>query len=696
MKNSLSFLLSLVLLGLGASALQAQNDDFRKHPPKPGPAPIIQLGDYEQFQLDNGLTVIVVENHKIPRVSFQVFVDVPPHVEGDKAGTAELAGQLLKMGTTNRTKTEIDEVVDFIGAHLSTSATGIFASSLTKHKDVLLDIIADVLFHPTFPQDQLEKLKKQTISSLIQAEQDPNAIADNVGRVLRYGKNHPYGELTTQQTVERISVADCRQYYETYFKPNISYLIAVGDITPEEVRAIAKQYFSGWKKGSVPQQKVPAPELLPEARVAFVHRNGAVQSVINITHPVYLQPGHPDAIAASLANSLLGGFFGSRLNQNLREGHGYTYGARASLHPDRYVGSFRAYASVRNEVTDSAMTEFLNELRRIREEPISEEELELVKSVTMGRFARSLEQPQTIARFALNTARYQLPEDYYKNYLKQVESVTTQTLQRAARKYILPDRAWRLVVGNKDEVAEKLVSFAPDGEVHYYDAWGNPVVEGASVPDDMDAATVLSRFLKAVGADQRMDQLKVVRIVMTAQGNMSMEMEQIIDTKGRYANKVSVNGNVMQEQIFDGEKGVTKAMGQVIPMKEEEIAMLKEPSKLHPFKEAVWLKQDYALELDGIERVNGKSCYVVRVKLPDGRTVRAYYDVDSGLKVREVEPISGQQVVVTTDLDDYRAVEGFYFPFKWTLSGVMPVPMVMTVEKFELNPDVDSNTFKVK
>ncbi len=688
---SLCFALAAMLPGL-----QAQNEDFRKTPPKPGPAPVIQMGDYEQFTLPNGLTVIVVENHKIPRVSFQVFVDVPPHLEGDKAGTADLAGQLLKMGTTTRTKAEIDEAVDFIGASLSSSANGLFGSALTKHKDALLDVMADVLLHPSFPEDQFEKLKRQTISGLAQAEQDPNAIADNVGRVLRYGKDHPYGELTTKETVENITVEDCRKFYEQYFKPNISWFIAVGDITADEVRTIAETYFGDWKADRVARPDFVEPPLPDQTRVAFVNKDGAVQSVINITHPVHLQPGHPDAIAARVTNSLLGGFFGSRLMQNLREQHGYTYGARSSLSPDPYVGAFRAWASVRNEVTDSSMTEFLKELRRIREEPVSDEELELVKNVITGQFARSLEQPQTIARFALNTSRYNLPDDYYKNYLKYVESLSATDLQRAARKYIHPDHAWLLVVGNKDEVADKLARFSADGQVHFFDAWGNPVVEGEPLPEDLDAATVLRNYFKAIGVDKP-DRIKAVHLVMTAQGGMAFQIDQVFDARGRFANKVLINGSVMQEQVFDGEKGVTRAMGQTIPMKEAEIEQLRESDSAHPLKEWKWLEEGKVkLELDGKETVNGKECYVVKATMPSGQVVKQYYDLATGLKVRETAPVPGQNLTVVTDLDDYREVDGIKFPFKWTISGTTPVPMTMVIDKVEINPELSKDTFRVE
>ena len=184
-------LILVLALCLGVS-LNAQ-DDFRNAAPKAGPAPKIELGEYERFELDNGLQVIVVENHKLPRVSFQLFVDTPPIQEGEKTGASGLAGQLLGRGTTTKAKAEIDEAVDFIGASLNTSSTGIFAASLTKHKEKVLDLMVDVLYNPAFDEEEFKKVKTQTLSALAQSKDDPNAIASNVSQVIRYGKNHPYG-----------------------------------------------------------------------------------------------------------------------------------------------------------------------------------------------------------------------------------------------------------------------------------------------------------------------------------------------------------------------------------------------------------------------------------------------------------------------------------------------------------------------
>jgi zinc protease len=511
---------------------------------------------------DNGLEVIVVENHKLPRVSFQVFVDAPEVQEGELAGFIDMAGQMLMRGTDNRTKAEIDQAVDFMGASLSSSSSGLFGSCLTKHKEGLLDIMSDVLLNPAFPEEEFEKVKKQTLSGLALSKDDPNTIASNVGQVLRFGKEHPYGNIQTEQSTEKIALEVCKSYYEAYFRPNISYLVVVGDITVDEAKSLAQKHFGSWTQAKVAETFYDMPQKPKEARVAFVPKEGAVQSVIQINYPVDLQPGTDEAIKAYVLNTLLGGYFNSRLNLNLREGKGYTYGARSSLSPDELAGEFRAYASVRNEVTDSSMMAFLEELNKIRTELVTEDELQIVKNYITGSFARSLESSQTIARFALNTARYDLPQDYYTTYLEKVASVTREELLALAKKYVTPDEAYLLVVGNKKEVAETLTQFDADGEIEMYNYFGEPIEESnLEIPEGVTAQTIISDYLMATAGD-KLDQLKGMRAVMTAETPMgAMEMKRVVQEPGQLLAEVAIGGNVMQKQVLNGEKGAMVAMG---------------------------------------------------------------------------------------------------------------------------------------
>ena len=223
--------------------------------PGAGPAPKIQLGDYKLFTLPNGLKVIVVENHKIPKVNYQLNLDIDPITEGDQTGYISMTGELLRAGTTTKTKAQIDEAIDFIGASLNTYSSGISGSVLTKFSNELLTIMSDVLYNPSFPAEELEKLKKQSMSGIQASKNDAKSIASNINSVIMFGDKHPYGEITSEKTIESITLDKCKEYYKTYFRPNAAYLIIVGDITLKEAQAQANKYFGKWQKGVVPTHK---------------------------------------------------------------------------------------------------------------------------------------------------------------------------------------------------------------------------------------------------------------------------------------------------------------------------------------------------------------------------------------------------------------------------------------------------------
>lgn len=364
MKNLIIFICLLVTV----VSVQAQID--RTKAPLPAPAREIKIGDYQTFTLKNGLQVFVVENHKLPRIQFSLQLKNDQLFQGEKEGYVSMAETLMGTGTKTKTKAQLDEETDFIGATLNTGGNGIFASSLSKHSTKLLDLMTDVLFNPSFPPEEMEKLKTQTLSGLAASKDDPNSIAGNVRNALLYGSQHPYGLFTTEKSVGSITLEDCKNYYNTYYRPNNAYLIIVGDIDLKTAKSLTEKYFAKWTAGEVKYPTYTQPKEPAKTYVAMVDRPTSVQSVINIAYPVSLMPGTQDAIKARVTNQILGGGFSSRLMQNLREKHGYTYGASSRLSPDNLVGNFNASASVRNDVTDSSVFEFMSELKRMANESL--------------------------------------------------------------------------------------------------------------------------------------------------------------------------------------------------------------------------------------------------------------------------------------------------------------------------------------
>ncbi len=673
--------------------------DVRKKAPSAGDAPKIQIGKAETFKLDNGLTVILVENHKLPKADFRVFVDYDPVMEKEAAGFLDMMGSLLSKGTTTKKKEQIDIDVDFLGAYLSSDANGLSGGCLSKHSDKLLAVMSDVLLNPTFPDEEFAKDKKRSESGLASKKDDAGQIAGDISALLNYGKNHPYGEFMTEQSLAKINTDLMKKHYNTFFKPNIAYFVITGDATRVQAEQWAKKYFGSWKKGDVPKSNYAMPSAPAKRQVDFVAKPGAVQSVVNITYPVDLKPGTPDVIKARVANAVFGGYFNSRINANLREGHGWTYGARSSLNPDILVGSFKASASVRNVVSDSVVVELLKEMERMRTEKVPQTELQVVKNVLAGQFSQSLEEPGTVANFALNTARYKLPADYYEKYLENLAAVTADDVLEMSKKYIRPDNAHVLVVGNKAEVADKLKTFSPDGKVNMYDADGNEVKDmSGSVPKDMTADKVIQDYINAVGGKANIEKIKDL------QGNAAMalgpgqEIKVKMSQKG--GNKLSIvmtmMGQEVSKQLYDGQKGAAVQMGQTQELEGESLNDLKEQAAI--CKEIGYLSMGHKLNLTGMENIKGADAYVLEITRPDGKKTTEYYDVKTGYKVREVSSSpgpDGNPAVTTIDLSDYKEVgNGVKIAHTLSISGMLPMPVKMIFSDFKVNGGIDDAVFK--
>jgi len=676
-------------------------EEFRKTAPVAGPAPKIEIGNYTLSKLKNGLQIIVVENHKLPRVSFQLFVDVPLNLENDKAGTASIAGPLLSAGTTSKTKAQIDESVDFIGASLNTSGNGITASSLSKHADVVLELMSDILFKANFPKEEFDKLIKQTLSGLSSQKDDPGAISSEIAGKLRYGNKHPYGETTSEKSIQSITVSDCIKYKEDFFKPGNSYLIVVGDITNAEAISKAEKYFGAWKKGTVKNQKFPDP-LPPVGNQVYVYdKNDAVQTVLSLTYPLNLEPGAADITAVSVMNQIFGGGSSSRLFKNIREDKGYTYGAYSSVSPNEHIGYFTAGANVRNAVTDSSLTEFLAEMKAIREVSVSDEELNAAKAELSGRFGRSLEQPATIAGFALNIVRYKLPADYYNTYLQRLSAVDANAVKAMALKYIHPDKVFISAVGKGSEISSKLARFDTENKVRLVDNYGNPLVPKLKMETTsevkMEPSAIIEKYLKVIGGKELLSTVKDVTIEMSAsiQG-MQLSMKNVQKDNNKLISSVSMNNMTLSEQIFDGTKGKISAMGQPEKIVEgDEAGELLEEASIFP--ELFYQGKGTKLELAGNEVVNGVDCYKVLITDAKGKIKSDFFAVDSGLKMKTtiVEKSGEQEVTVIREYGDYKPVSNILFPHKLIIKGAMPVPLDANVKSISVNSQVSDDLFKI-
>ena len=684
-------ILSLVLT-IGMISAFAQVD--RSKLPEPATPRPINIGDYESFELKNGLKVFIIENHKLPRVSYNLVVDRDPLLEGEKVGYLGMVGQMMMRGTETRTKEQLDEEIDFIGANVFAGSTNVFASGLSKYQEKILELMTDVAFNPTFPEEELEKIRKQTLSGLAQAKEDPSSIASNLNQVLVYGSDHPYGEIQTEETTNKISTEDLKGYHSTYFKPNISYLAIVGDVDVKKMKKLVKTYFGSWEQGEVPSPSYDMPKAPQKSRVGIVNRSSSVQSVINVTYPIFLEIGSEDAVKVRVMNQILGGGFSGKLNQNLREDKGYTYGSRSSLSPNELVSRFNANADVRNEVTDSAIVQMVYEMNQMRGGEITEEELELAKNSISGSFSQSLERPQTVANFALNTARYGFPSDYYNTYLQKVQAVTIEDIKATAEKYLKPENAYINVVGKAGEVAESLKQF---GEVTYYDTYGNEVDPSlAKLPEGLTAEKVFMKYIDAIGGKEKLDGVKTVKMMM--QGSVmgqTMDMEQTKAAPNMSLIEVKMGGNVVQKIVFDGEKGKMSGMQGNQDIAGDQAEDMKISSYI--VEELAYLDNAVEAKLASVEKFDGKDAYGVEIKAPSGTTSVRYYDSESGLLIKASTTTETPQgaITLTSDFSEYKEFNGLLFPTKLTQPMNAQIKIQISVSDVMVNSEVDMSVFKI-
>lgn len=636
----------------------------RSKPPKPAPAPEIKIGQPATFTLPNGLKVFVVENNKLPRVSASLTIDIDGIVEGDKAGLTSMAGELLRRGTTTMNKEKLDDAIDFLGATINTSSTSVYAMSLKKNFSKLLSLMGDIVLRPSLPSSELEKIRKQELSNLQAEKDDPEAISENVVNRLAYGKDHPYGDIITEKTINNVKLPDIKNYFATYWKPNIAYLVFVGDITSAEAKALAEKNFGSWKRGVVPKKTYKEPTPPAKTFIALVDRPASVQSLITFITPVQLKPGSPEAIPSSVMNSVLGGGSSGRLFNNLREKHGFTYGAYSSLKSDRLIGAFTASASVRNEKTDSAVGEFLNEFKQIRTGSLNDTEVVNMKNYISGSFARSLENPATIANFALNIARYHLPQNYYQEYLKKLAAVSPADVQAMATKYVLPDHMLIVIVGNAKQIAEGLDKY---GQVKYFDMYGNEVTAPTTKKADssVTAESILQRAVAATGTAEAVAAIKDIELNGEAtimDKKINVNEKHILPSA--YSLTVSMDGMVLQKQLLkDGKYSVVQQGQEQTPSADDK----EEINEKAAFFSDAYLLQNKGntYTVEGIEKVDGKDANALQVKTAEGREFTNYYDVATGLKVKttfakDAGPMG--KVNIQAYFKDYKSYNGVQVP----------------------------------
>ena len=643
----------------------------RSQQPQPGPAPVIQLGEPERFTLKNGLSVLIVENNKLPRASVSLTLDNPPIAEGEMAGVSAMTAALLGKGSKKIDKDSFNEEVDFMGASINFGSQSASASSLSRYFNRVLELMSEAALNPNFTQEEFDKERDIILDGIKSSEKSVTSAARRVENFLAYGKNHPYGEYVSKESVEKISLADVKAFYKRYFLPNNAYLIIVGDVDAQGLKEQVKKLFGKWKKKDFPNDNIPEVNNVSSTQIDFVNMPNAVQTEVSVQNTVSLRKKDADYFPLLIANGILGGGGEARLFLNLREDKGYTYGSYSRMGNNKYTNSrFRASASVRNAVVDSAVVELLYEINRMKNEMVSDEELSRAKAKYVGSFVRAVERPSTVASYALEIETEDLPDDFYTTYLESVNSVTKEDIQRVAQKYFLVDQARVVVTGKASEVLDNLEKVQFNGNVvpvNYYDKYGNVIDRPASfeLPDGVSAQTILANYIDAIGGLDALNAIQTLEVSYNANFMGNALEATSINTADEQKQIIKMGGNVLATVIVNASGAKVEQMGNNMDLPPEMAADMQAAIGIVP---ELKMMENENVTVTGTEEVDGQNAYALEMK-GQSTTTTTYYAVESGLKLKQttVTEMMGQTQTQETTYGNYKSFGSLLIPTTTTV-----------------------------
>ena len=542
----------------------SQTQTFRSQAPAPLPPRPISIPTPRETTLRNGLSLVVVEDSRLPLVSYRLAFPVggafdPPELPG----LTDLLAGLLPEGTQSKTSKEIAEEVARMGASLSAGATSDYtivgASALSQFNDAILDLMAEVILEPSFPENEVALAKQNTKESLRQQRAQPSFLASEMVSRVMFG-DHPYSVVApTPESIDRCSREDFVQFHRSKLVPNNAVFVVVGNISYDDIVSRIESLFSTWEKGEEVVANFPAPPVRTKRTAYLVDRPGSAQSNIVIANSGITRTS-PDYFPMMLMHTVLGATASSRLFMNLREDKGYTYGAYSNLDARRTAGTFRATAEVRTPVTGDSLKEFFYELKRIRSEPVSEKEIGDAKSYLTGVFPIRLETQEGLTDQLVQIKMLNLPNDYLDTYRDRIQAVTVQDIQRVAEKYVKPDEAALIVVGDGAQVMEQMKPYSEDIEV--YNTAGKRKSTEASGPTDpvgawsIEIDTPLGQSIPATLTIERAGS-GYTAVIHSEMGDANIGAVEINNNSFSKKTSLEMDGQAVEAEVFarfDGEQ----------------------------------------------------------------------------------------------------------------------------------------------
>ena len=655
--------------------------------PEAGPAPEIEFKEPYTTKLSNNLTLMVVVNDKLPTASATLIIDNPPILEGDKSGVKNLVTSNMGKGNKFQSKDEFIEEKDFMGSFISYNSGGGSISSLSRYFERTMTMFAQGALYPVFSDEEFKKEKTKLTEALKIDEKNAASIARRVENIVAYKKDHPRSEYTTEASVSSINISDIENYYKSYFKPNNAYLVVIGDVNLEETIALTKKLFEDWKYSNELDKKFGQgsindfvdPEISEKTTIHVVDVPNSANVEISFQNIIDRKTSDADYFSGTVANRVLGAGPESRLFSVIREEKGYAYGAYSGLPTSsKSKTKFQARTTVRTEVADSSIVEMHNQLKIMRDNPITDEELSNVKSGYFGEFAMSIENPITIANQALSIRSENLPADFYKTFLSNLNKVSKDDVIDSSKKFFLINNAQIVVTGKVSGILENLENIYLDGkkvDVVYHDAYGNIIDKpDYSVSTDVTAESVISNYIKSIGGAEKLNSISSIEVKATAnlQGTV-LEMYSLKNNQNQSLMTMTAMGMTLVKSVFNKYQGYNEVNGQRVPLTDEELEQAIINSAL--FSE---LNFDFeTIELIGTSFVNDEKAY--EIKITDNKSI--FYSAETGLKLKEFESqeVDGNLITGEVFYKEYKEVDGILIPSEINqVSASIPVPGGLT------------------
>ena len=684
-------LLNLIFLATMSLSLFAQVKEDITKKPEPLQAKDFAFPEYKEAKLSNGVKLFIVKDAEQPTFSIRLLIPGGSSLE-NKNGVADLTTDLMMKGAGKLTALDIANALDGIGADVNVSVNSdyiaVSASGLKKHLNKVLEIFADVLLRPIFPEDEFVKLIPQKLAGLKQAKANPSSIAANMARRVIFGDMHPYGIYATEGALKDIKLQDVKDYYKAVFKPNDASIIVVGDLTESEIVVALNKALDNWKPGQKASMTMPQPKPMPVG-VYFINRPGSVQSTLMITTKG-LAYNDPEFEIQGLASAIMGGGFGSRLFRTLREKHSYTYSPSAMLSQMKYGNRFSCQADVRNSVTDSAITVVLDLMRDLATEPSEETEIGRVKRFRVGQYMMSFENSSFLASLIQNADFMGIPIERVKNYPSRYMNYSAYQVKNVAEKMMTPQNAYIIVVGNGD-VKSKLEKF---GKVYEFDLDLNPLTgEKAKFEKvSLDAEELLENYVKALGGKEAL--AKVITLITESNTTLTVSGQEF---KGQMTMKNSAPNKFFMDLDLKVTKQTLWSDGNEFWSKDANGLNKKEGEDLESaLFDATIFNHTKLIVLGYKCQVLGKQGNDIQMKVisPKGTESTYYFDSQTFLlkKIDSMLKSANGDLPVTDLFSNYVEVDGVKLP------GINETTNPMYTLKFEhtykVNQIIDEKEFK--